>query len=169
MASSQETRIKAALLSIRNKFNSITTTIGPLADLTTAARGSIVNAINEVNAKPSGGTSGPPINDGAVSQSSTYSSSKTESRMSEVAASTKADILGGAAAAQDTLKELKDYADSGQAADQISLANRLRVDAAVTYTAAQKAFGIGNLGAVSIDAIGNPDADLAAYFEAGLA
>jgi len=168
----QETRLKAALLSIRNKFNSITTAIGPLADLTTTARGSIVNALNEVDGRVkaiSGSAGGATINDTTPSQTTTYSSTKSESRLSEVAAAVKADVLGGVGEATDTLSEFKSYVDAGQGADLTALANRLRIDQVVAYTADQKAFGIGNLGAVSIDAIGNPDADLAAYFEAGLA
>lgn len=84
-------------------------------------------------------------------------------------ASLKAEILGSAGAAYDTLEELKAYADSGQAADQMALAARVRFDAAQTLTAGQKAQARSNIDAYGAAEIGNPDTDFVAVFTAGLA
>lgn len=87
-------------------------------------------------------------------------------------ASVKSDILGGADPAYDTLKELQDglAADqSGVAALTAAMGNRVRVDAAQTFTAPQQSQGRSNIGAVAAADVGNVDLDLVAIFNAAVA
>ena len=141
-----------------------------LSALNTTVKTSLLAAINEVNAKPSGGAA---INDASTnSLTETYSINKITdvaiTEASQAAADMKAEILGSVSAAQDTLEEIKVYVDSGQAVDLTALANRLRVDAAQGLTNPQKQFGRDNLSVYSQAEIGNPETDIAAVFAAAL-
>lgn len=136
-----------------------------LAGLTTADKTSIVGALNAlqsaVNAAAQSG--GAAINDAAAGTSTTYSSSK----VAELLAQAKSDILNGAPAALDTLKEFADALgnDSNFAATiTTALGNRLRFDAAQTLTAAQKTQALANLGAQDKASIGDTSTDFAAIF-----
>lgn len=81
-------------------------------------------------------------------------------------------LTNGAATALDTLAELA--AAIGNDANFAStvttaLGNRVRVDAAQTFTAPQQLQARANIGAQSAAEIGNPDTDFAAVFATGLA
>lgn len=151
------TRIATECKSIRTLLNG---NAADLSALQTTAKTNLVAAINEVNAKPSGAT----INDSTTAVGSTWSSTKIAAERAAV----KAEILGAAGAAYDTLEELKAYADSGQAADQVALGNRVRFDASQTLTAPQKAQAKTNIDAYGNLELGNPDTDLVAVFNAAL-
>lgn len=141
--------------------------VADLSALTTATKTNLVAAINELQAEITAvaGASGAAINDGSVaSLTETYSITK----ILDLLVAVKAEILGGALAAQDTLAELKAYVDSGQGADVTALANRLRIDAAQGLTAPQRQFGRDNLDVYSKAEIGNVETDFAATFAAGL-
>ena len=81
-------------------------------------------------------------------------------------------IVGSAPGALDTLQELAaaigDDANFGATVSD-ALGKRLRVDAAQSLTAAQKTRGQNNLDVYSKSAIGDPQTDLVAIFEAALA
>lgn len=108
------------------------------------------------------------INDTTAAAGTTYSSTKINSA---IAAATAA-LVNSSPAALDTLKELAD-ALGGDAnfatTTAAALGNRLRVDASQTLTAAQKAFGIANLGAITAVEIGNPETDFVAVFNTAVA
>lgn len=108
------------------------------------------------------------INDAAASGTSTYSSTK----ILDLIATLKAEILGGAGPAYDTLQELKAIFDADDAADDsvieainTALGLRVRVDAAQSFTSIQKAQGRENIDAVGVDDIGPLDTDYVAIYE----
>jgi len=165
------TRISTEVKSLRTLLN------GNAADnaaLITAAKGNLVLAINEVKAQANSlaASGGATINDASTaSTTQTYSITKIITSISEAKAAVKAEILGGAGAAYDTLKELEDLFASSTAdltAITTALGNRLRFDAAQTLTAPQKVQANTNLGSLSLAQSGDPDTNLVAIFEAGL-
>lgn len=89
--------------------------IGDLGTLTTTAKASLVQAINEINAKDTTPTNEQVkaviINDVAKSADRTYSSNKIETyvtaQVNAAKTAVKNELLGGASAAFDTLKELE--------------------------------------------------------------
>ena len=151
---------------------------GNLTGLTTTAKGDVVAAINEVNAKPSGTT---------ADASETVKGVVELASLAEVATGTdavravtpagvrqerialKSEILGpGVPAALDTLDELAAaLADDANfaASTTTALGNRLRVDtAAQGLTGTQQTNGQTNLGVYSKTEIGNPETDLVAAY-----
>ncbi len=83
----------------------------------------------------------------------------------------KADLLGGADAAFDTLKELQDALlndQNGIAALLTAVDKRVRFDAAQSLTAIEQQQARQNIGAVAVFDIGNFDTDFVAAFEAAL-
>lgn len=167
------TRIATECKAIRTMVNG---NAAGLNALTTTAKDNLVNAINEVKALAStaASNSGAHINDAATtSTTDTYSIDKIHSELTATSAALKADILGGAGAAYDTLQELKALLD-GEAADITSLTNaignRVRFDAAQALTAPQQAQARANIGAdITSAQTGNTDTDLVAVFTTGLA
>lgn len=160
MATTQE-EIDLAMTEIGTQFKLDRAAMGVLSSLTTTQKGSLVAAINELKASIAG--AGAVINDAAASTSSVYSSSKTDSQIATSRSELKAELLGGASAAYDTLQELVVYFegldtenDAAIAALVTSMGNRLRFDAAQTLTAPQKVQGNDNLGSVSLVAFGDP-------------
>lgn len=142
--------------------------------LITTAKGNLVEAINEVKAQANSlaASGGATINDASNSSATqTYSINKINTSIAEARAAVKAEILGGAGAAYDTLKELEDlFASTGAdlSALTTALGNRVRFDAAQTLTAGQKVQANANMGSASLADTGNLDTDLAAVFVAGL-
>jgi len=170
------TRIGTEFKTVKSSVTTVSTAVGTLASLTTTAKGSLVDAINEVNAKPSG-TGGAAIADGATASTTTWSSTRITTEVTNQRAALKAEILGGAGAAFDTLQELKGLLDASDSADDTALAalvtadgNRLRVDVANQgLTTTQQQNGRTNLNAYGAVELGNPDADLVALLVAALA
>lgn len=165
------TRISTEVKALRTLLN------GNAADnsaLVTTTKTNLVAAINEVKAQANAlaASGGATINDSATSSAvQTYSIDKIVTSISEARAAVKAEILGGAGAAFDTLQELKtllDDAETDLSSLTTALGNRLRFDAAQTLTAAQKIQVNANAGALSLADAGNPDTNLVAVFEAGL-
>lgn len=171
------TNILDGFARVATQFNTIKTLIGPTADLTTTVKSSIVGAINEVNAKPSGGGGGAPIADGTVSSTTTYSSGKIVTLVQESGAQVKQDILGGSMATDlDSLTELLALLrstdaenDTVAAANTTALGVRLRFDAPQSLTAGQKTQGQVNLGVYGTADIGDPTTNFVTAFEAALA
>lgn len=166
------TRLSSECKSIRTLLNGN----GPdLTSLTTAQKGNLVAAVNELRAavtafQQAGYTS---VNDASLSSAQqTYSIDKIKAEIASTAAATKNAILNGAGAAYDTLKELQDLLVGEQSAiDAINtaLGNRVRVDtAAQGLTTLQKQNARANINAYGSDELGNPDTDLVAVFNQGL-
>lgn len=164
------TRIATECKSIRTLLN------GNAADntaLITTAKNNLVAAINEVKTQVNALGSGVTINDSATSSSTaTYSIDKIKSSIADTAAAVKTEILGGAGAAYDTLKELQDLLTGEQTAiDAINtaLGNRVRTDtAAQGLTSVQKQNARTNIDAYGSVEIGNPDTNFVTTFESGL-
>jgi hypothetical protein len=149
-----------------------------LAGLTTIAKSNLVAAVNELAARidQAAQSGGATINDSAAGSSTTYSGNKIDANIATARASLKAEILGpDIAAAYDTLVELYNKMQSGDAADQAGIANlatalgsRLRFDEAQTLTAAQQAQARTNIGAQDASKIGDTSRDFVSIFRAGL-
>lgn len=146
-----------------------------LAALTFGAKTNIVVALNELKAEldsvaSSGGAT---INDASnASTTQTWSITKIVSELADTAAAVKAEILGGAGAAYDTLAELQALLEDN-AGDLTSimtaLGNRVRTDtAAQGLTTLEKSNARTNIDAYGSVEIGNPDANLVTVFETGL-
>ncbi len=102
-----------------------------------------------------------------VSSTYMYSSNKVVSVLDAL----KADILGGADPAYDTLLELQQALQNDQtgiAALTAAIDKRVRFDAAQTLTVPEKAQAIANIGAISAADIGDVSTDYVAIFEAAL-
>ena len=96
-----------------------------------------------------------------------YSSSKIVTLLDAL----KAEILGGADAAYDTLVEIQQLLQNGTSGLDALLAavnNRVRFDAAQTLTAPEQAQARSNIGAVAASDVGNTDTDFVAVFEGAL-
>lgn len=107
------------------------------------------------------------INDAAPSTTKVYSSTKTEA---QITAAVNA-LIGGAPAAWDTFKEIADYitADqSGAAAMNTAIGNRVRFDAAQALTGPEKTQALTNIGAAPSADLGDPATDFVAAFNAAL-
>lgn len=90
------------------------------------------------------------IDDTAAATDKTYSSSKIESEITAAKQAVKNDLLGGAGAAYDTLKELADLITTNKnAIDALKevAAGHVKYDAAQTLTDAQKKQARDNIGA----------------------
>jgi hypothetical protein len=164
-----ETRLRDLATRVGTECKALRTFInGNAADLsalTTTAKTSLVAAINELKAAPTGAT----INDAATNGTSVWSSTKTSGQIT-----TQVNAVLGAAtpAALDTLKEiataLGDDANFS-ATMTTALGNRVRYDAAQTLTAPQKAQAKANIDAYGNLEIGNPDTDFVAVFNTAVA
>jgi hypothetical protein len=155
---SLQARIETLATRIAQEFNTTNGKIGNLAGLSTTAKANLVAAINEVAAAVA---SGALIDDQNVATTTTYSSDKIVTLLNAL----KAEILGGADAAYDTLLELQQaiQADqSGLTALTTAVANRVRFDAAQTLTTAEQAQACANIG------VGDPETNFVAVFEAAL-
>ncbi len=148
---------------------------GSLSALSTTAKNNLVAAINElktaVDAAAGGGVS---IDDGAGDGATgvTWSADKIFDAIAAAKTAVKNDLTAGAAAALDTLSELaaalnNDPAFAATIAAEI--ANRVRYDAAQTLTAPQQTQARANIGAQSAAAIGDPDHDIVADYNAAKA
>ena len=108
------------------------------------------------------------IDDSQIAASSTYSSNKIVSLLDAL----KADILGGADAAYDTLVEIQQLLQNGTTGLDALLAAvslRVRFDAAQTLTVAEQLQARTNIGAVAAADVGNTDTDFVVVFDGALA
>lgn len=125
---------------------------GNLATLTTTAKATLVAAINELHTLIAG--AGVQINDAATdgNTTETWSADKIFDEIALAKTAVTDSLVNGAAAALDTLNELaaalgNDPSFATTVAN--SLANRVRVDAAQTFTAPEQAQGRSNIGAAA--------------------
>jgi len=168
---SLETNLRNWVTKVATDIKELRLRVGNATSLSTSDKTSLVAAINEVNAKPTS-TGGASINDAAASGTTTYSGNRIETRLTETAAATKTEILGGASAQYDSFKEIQDLLaaqDTDDAAVLTALGNRVRFDAAQTLTAAQKQQANTNMGSASLAQIGDPEVDLVEVYNAAVA
>jgi capsid protein len=161
---SLQTRIESLVLRIAQEFKTLNSKTGELANLTTTDKSSLVAAINELQAAV---TSGNGIDDSNVALTTTYSSSKIVTLLNTL----KAEILGGADAAYDTLLEIQQLLQDGTSGLDALLAavnNRVRFDSPQTLTVPQQLHARTNIGAVAATDVGDTDTDFIAIFEAAL-
>ena len=157
------TRIESLVIRVAQEFNDVRAKAGNLANLSTTDKSSLVAAINELQAAVASNV----IDDGQVATTSTYSSSKIVSLLDAL----KAEILGGADAAYDTLVEIQQLLQNGTSGLDALLAavnNRVRFDAAQTLSAPEQAQARSNIGAVAASDVGDTDTDFVAVFEGAL-
>ena len=158
------TRIESLVIRVAQEFNDVRAKTGNLANLTTTDKSSLVAAINELKAAV---VSSVAIDDGQITTSTTYSSSKIVTLLDAL----KSEILGGADAAYDTLLEIQQLLQNGTSGLDALLAavnNRVRFDAAQTLTVPEQAQARSNIGAVAASDVGNTDTDFVAVFEGAL-
>ncbi len=161
MATFQQ-RVSDLATRIATEFKAIRVVTGTLASLTTAAKDSLVNAINELKTSIDD-----KINDAATNLTQTWSSSKINTQITTAISN----LTTGAPAAMDTLDELSAaLGDDANFAATITtaLGNRVRLDAVQTLTAPQKAQVKSNIDAYGSLEIGTPDTDFVATFNTGL-
>jgi len=157
-------RIESLVVRVAQEFNDVRATAGNLANLTTADKSNLVAAINELKVAVSAATS---IDDAQVATSTTYSSNKIVGLLDAL----KAEILGGADAAYDTLLELQQAVQSDQtgiAAVAAAIDKRVRFDAAQTLTVEEQSQARANIGAAASADVGNTETDFVAIFDGAL-
>ena len=162
---SLQTRIESLVIRIAQEFNTLNGKTGTLASLTTTDKSSLVAAINELQSAIVSGTG---IDDANVALTTTYSSTKIVTLLDML----KAEILGGADAAYDTLIEIQQLLQDGTSGLDALLAainNRVRFDAAQTLTVIEQQQARENIGAIALAAIGDADTDFVVVFEGALA
>ncbi len=158
------TRIESLVIRVAQEFNDVRAKAGNLANLTTTDKSSLVAAINELKAAV---VSSAVIDDAQIAASTTYSSTKIVSLLDAL----KADILGGADAAYDTLVEIQQLLQNGTSGLDALLAavnNRVRFDGVQSLTVAEQLQARSNIGAVAASDVGNTDTDFVAVFEGAL-
>ena len=158
------TRIESLVIRVAQEFNDVRATAGNLASLSTADKSSLVAAINELKAALTTATA---IDDGVVATTTTYSSNKIVTLLDAL----KAEILGGADAAYDTLVEIQQLLQNGTSgldALLVAINFRVRFDAAQTLTVAEQLQARTNIGAVASADVGNTDTDFVAIFDGAL-
>lgn len=158
------TRIESLVVRVAQEFNDVRATAGNLASLSTADKSSLVAAINELKAALITATA---IDDGVVATTTTYSSNKIVTLLDAL----KAEILGGADAAYDTLVEIQQLLQNGTSgldALLVAINFRVRFDAAQTLTVAEQLQARTNIGAVASADVGNTDTDFVAIFDGAL-
>lgn len=165
---SQQTRLESLVQRLAAEFKTVYGRIGTLGNLSTTDKTSLVSAINELRNQIDTVAAVQVIDDASpASLTTTFSASRITGLLGDL----KAEILGGADAAYDTLLEIQQALQSGDTATQALLDavnKRVRYDAAQTLTADEQAQARSNIGAVAAGDIGNTDFDFVAAFEAAL-
>lgn len=146
---SLETQIIALAQAIGADIKDVRVKQGDLTSLTTAAKTSLVAAINELKAAL--GSAGAAINDTAGNGATTvtWSADKIFDTIEAAKAAVKSDLTNGAAAALDTLSELAAALGndpSFAATMATALGNRVRYDDVQTLTAPQQLQACSNIG-----------------------
>lgn len=165
---SLQSRVESLVLRLAAEFKTIYAQVGTLANLSTTDKTNLVSSINELRSQITTLAGIAVIDDAnAAGTATTFSASKITTLLDAL----KADLLGGADAAFDTLKELQTAIlsdESGITALLTAVDKRVRFDAAQALTAPEQVQARQNIGAISAVAIGDPDTDFVAAFEAAL-
>ncbi len=158
------TRIESLVIRVAQEFNDVRAKAGNLANLTTTDKSNLVAAINELKDAV---VSSSVIDDANIAATTTYSSSKIVSLLDAL----KAEILGGADAAYDTLVEIQQLLQNGTSgldALLVAVNNRVRFDAAQSLTVAEQLQARSNIGAVAATDVGDTDTDFVSVFVGAL-
>ncbi len=162
---SLQTKIHSLVIRVADEFKTVNTRIGNLSSLSTADKSTLVAAINELKTAV---TALALIDDQSPgSTTTTFSASKIVTLLDAL----RAQILGGADSAYDTLLELQQALQNDQtgiAALTAAIDKRVRFDAAQTLSNTEQTQARNNIGAVASTDIGNTDTDFVALFEAQL-
>lgn len=162
---SLQAQIQSFVVRVADEFKAVYNKIGTLASLSTATKANLVAAINEVKA----GIGAAATIDDAQSGSTTTTFSA--SKITTLLDTQRADLLGGADPAFDTLLELQQAIQTDQtgvAAITAALDKRVRFDAAQTLTVIEQTQARDNIGAVSAADVGDTTVNFVAIFEAAL-
>ena len=166
---SLQVRIESLVLRLAAEFKTIYGQVGTLANLSTTDKTNLVSSINELRSQISVLAGITVIDDAnSAATATTFSASKITGLLDAL----KADLLGGADAAFDTLKELQTAIlsdESGIAALLTAVDKRVRFDAAQSLTAPEQTQARQNIGAIAASVIGDPETDFVLVFEAALA
>lgn len=163
---SQELRLIALATAMGGDIKVLVNRVGDMTSLQTTAKGNIVAAINELMGLM--GSSGAAINDSAGNGATTvtWSADKIYDTIELAKAAVKSDILGGATAAFDTLKELQDLITGDESivsALATKVGEKVSFAEVQTLTTGQRLQACTNIG------IGNPEVDLVAAYTAAKA
>lgn len=163
---SQELKLIALAQSIGSDIKLLINRTGDMTSLMTTAKGNVVAAINELYGLL--GSSGAVIDDtaGDGATSVTWSVDKIHDMIELAKADVKNDLLGGASAAFDTLKELQDLITGDEtivSALAVKVGEKVSFAEAQTLTTGQRLQACNNLG------IGDPEADLVSAYNAAKA
>jgi len=166
---SLQVRIESLVLRLAAEFKTIYGQVGTLANLSTTDKTNLVSSINELRSQILVLAGITVIDDAnSAATATTFSASKITGLLDAL----KADLLGGADAAFDTLKELQTAIlsdESGIAALLTAVDKRVRFDAAQSLTAPEQTQARQNIGAIAASVIGDPETDFVLVFEAALA
>ena len=166
---SLQSRIESLVLRLAAEFKTIYGQVGTLANLSTTDKINLVSAINELRAQIGALEAETVIDDAnSAALSTTFSASKITGLLDAL----KADLLGGADAAFDTLRELQEAIQndqSGIAALLAAVDARVRFDAAQALTDTEQTQARSNIGAMAAAAVGDQETDFVAIFETALA
>jgi len=166
---SLQVRIESLVLRLAAEFKTIYGQVGTLANLSTTDKTNLVSSINELRSQIATLAGLTVIDDAnSAATATTFSASKITGLLDAL----KADLLGGADAAFDTLKELQTAIlsdESGIAALLAAVDKRVRFDAVQSLTAPEQTQARANIGAIASSAIGDPETDFVSVFEAALA
>lgn len=160
---SLETKIIALAQAIGADVKALKASAGDLTALSTTAKGNLVAAINELYAMASSAGATIDDNAGAGATAVAWSADKITSEIAIARQGAKDDLINGAGAALDTLKELADALNNDPnfaATIATDLANRVRYDASQTLNTAQKLQACTNIG------IGDPEHNFVADYTA---
>lgn len=138
-------RINLLAAEIGKQIKSLKVAVGSPSNLQTTEKGNLVGAVNELKSKvdavEASAAAGAGINDVTPAATTTYSSQKVEQLITAAKATVKNELLDGAAAEFDTLKEVATYIaqdQTGAAALTTAVSHRLRTDEAQVLSAEQK-------------------------------
>jgi len=166
---SLQVRIESLVLRLAAEFKTIYGQVGTLANLSTTDKTNLVSSINELRSQISVLAGITVIDDAnSAATATTFSASKITGLLDAL----KADLLGGADAAFDTLKELQTAIlsdESGISALLSAVDKRVRFDAAQSLTAPEQTQARQNIGAIAAAAVGDPETNYVAVFETALA
>lgn len=148
--------LELAFKSIGEDVKKLLAQDGDLTALTTTQKASLVVAINELDAAVKAIDVKSVIDDAATDTTHAWSAKKVGDEIVAKTAALKAELLGGAGEAYDTLKELADLIDKNKSAiDALKgiAAGHVRFDKAQELTPEQKKQALANIGAASDEAV----------------
>lgn len=144
---SLESQIVSLAQAIGADIKALKSSDGNLSSLSTTAKSSLVEAINELYGLV--GSGGVTINDASTtSTTQTWSASKSQTAINSAITTLQNSLVNGAGAALDTFKELQDALGNDPSfatTVATALANRVRFDAAQSLTSAQQLQALTNL------------------------